>query len=96
MQSVSVAVAKDRLPALLHLVEQGEEIEITRRGHPIAVITQWLSEPAPRGPSAFEIAFSKFREQIESDTDYSDEDWNEYFNIPREIQLGLRHEEDFE
>ena len=28
MQSVSVAVAKDRLPALLHLVEQGEDLHL--------------------------------------------------------------------
>ena len=36
MQSVSVAVAKDRLPYYLHLVEQGEVVQITRHGKPIA------------------------------------------------------------
>ena len=25
----------------------------------------------------------------------TDEEWNKCFNIPREIQIGLRHEEDF-
>ena len=96
MQSVSVAVAKDKLPSLLHLVEQGEDIEITRHGKPIAIITHMIEEPVSGDePSRFEIAYRHFREQIEADSDYTDEDWNEYFNIPREIQTGIRHEEDF-
>lgn len=96
MQSVSVAVAKDKLPYLLHLVEQGEDIEITRHGNPVAVITQWLTIPNPKQPSNFDIAYDHFRKQMEEVEFFSDEEIDSIFNQPREIQIGLRHEEDFE
>jgi prevent-host-death family protein len=34
----SIAQTRSNLPKLLHLVEHGEPIEITRRGKPIAVV----------------------------------------------------------
>jgi antitoxin (DNA-binding transcriptional repressor) of toxin-antitoxin stability system len=40
MRSVSVAEAKAHLSELLDAVEQGEELEITRRGRPIAKVTR--------------------------------------------------------
>ena len=96
MQSVSVAVAKDKLPSLLHLVEQGEDIEITRHGKPVAVITQWITSPNPKQPSNFDIAYDHFRKQMEEVGFLSDDEIDSIFNQPREIQIGLRHEEDFE
>jgi antitoxin (DNA-binding transcriptional repressor) of toxin-antitoxin stability system len=36
MQTVNVAEAKAHLSALLDAVETGEEVVITRRGHPVA------------------------------------------------------------
>lgn len=39
MRSVSVAEAKAHLSELLDAVEQGEELEITRRGKPVAKVT---------------------------------------------------------
>jgi prevent-host-death family protein len=34
----SIADAKNRLPALVHMAERGEVVRITRRGRPVAVI----------------------------------------------------------
>ncbi len=95
MQSVSVAYAKDRLPSLLHLVEQGEDVEITRHGKAVAVITSVGRVSAQDVPSPLELTYRSFRQQIESDDDYTEEDWNGYFNIHRAVETGLRHEEDF-
>lgn len=47
MRRVSVAEAKAQLSALLDAVERGEELEITRRGKPIAKVTPL---PPPRQP----------------------------------------------
>ncbi len=96
MQSVSVAVAKDRLPYFLHLVEQGETIQVTRHGKPIAMIIR-TEEDGEQVPTSFDIAYAKFRKQLDEEKlELNQEEWEEYFNIPREVQLGPRHEEDFE
>jgi prevent-host-death family protein len=34
----SIASARDRLAQLIHDVEDGRAVEITRRGHPVAVV----------------------------------------------------------
>ena len=94
MQSVSVAVAKDKLPFYLHLAEQGETIEITRHGKPIAVISKALD--SSETISGFEPAYQKFRALMNDLPPFSEYDWKNYFEIPRTIQRGLRHEEDFE
>lgn len=47
MRRVSVAEAKAHLSALLDAVERGEELEITRRGKPIAKVSPL---PPPRKP----------------------------------------------
>lgn len=96
MQSVSVAVAKDRLPYLLHLVEQGETVQITRHGKPIAMITQIDGYMQEHEPTNFDIAYAAYRKRIADEEGFTDEDIDRCFNIPREIQIGLRHEEDFE
>jgi prevent-host-death family protein len=38
MQEVSIAEAKARLPGLIHQVESGAPVQITRRGVPVAVL----------------------------------------------------------
>jgi antitoxin (DNA-binding transcriptional repressor) of toxin-antitoxin stability system len=47
MRSVSVAEAKAHLSELLNAVERGEELEITRRGKPIAKVTRLPPPPKP-------------------------------------------------
>ena len=93
MQNVSVAAAKDKLPLYLRLAENGETIGITRHGKQIAVITGTV--PDENEPSAFELAYRRFRLQLSSEKDCFSEEWNECFDIPRTIQPGPRHPEDF-
>ena len=96
MQNVSVAYAKDNLPSLLHLVEQGENIRITRHGKAVAVITsEGAGSLVGNTSSPFETAYHRFRALVEADAGYTEEDWNGYFNIPRAVEMDLRHGEDF-
>jgi prevent-host-death family protein len=37
-RQVSIATARSTLPALVHLAEEGQAVEITRRGRPVAVL----------------------------------------------------------
>lgn len=46
MQKVGLAVAKARLSALLDAVEAGEEVVITRRGHPVARLVRESDTPS--------------------------------------------------
>jgi prevent-host-death family protein len=50
MQSVPINEAKTRLSALIHAVEQGEEVVLTRHGRPVVRL---VAETAD-GPSAAE------------------------------------------
>lgn len=52
MRSLSVAQAKAHLSALLDAVESGEEVEITRRGIPVARLTRAPDQPQ----SGFDLA----------------------------------------
>jgi prevent-host-death family protein len=54
---VSIAEAKNRLPELIRLVEEGEEVIITRYGKPVAQIT-----PAP--PERRKIRLGGMRDRI--------------------------------
>lgn len=46
MRSLNVAQAKAQLSALLVAVESGEDVEITRRGKPVARLTRAAEQPA--------------------------------------------------
>ncbi|WP_398329983.1 type II toxin-antitoxin system Phd/YefM family antitoxin [Vulcanococcus sp.] len=52
MRSLSVAQAKTHLSALLDAVQAGEEVEITRRGIPVARLTRAPDHPQ----SGFDLA----------------------------------------
>lgn len=47
MSKHSVAEAKNKLPELISRAEKGEEIIITRHGHPVARISGLASVPHP-------------------------------------------------
>ena len=51
--------------------------------------------PDTKESSNFDIAYDHFRKQMEEVGFFSDEEIDSSFNQPREIQIGLRHEEDF-
>jgi len=52
MRTVSVAHAKSHLSEILSMVEAGEELQISRRGQPIARL---VPEPKPGPVSAFDF-----------------------------------------
>jgi len=60
MGAYSVAEAKAHLSEILKLVEAGQEVTITRRGHPIATI-----RPATKRPTAGDwAAIAAFRKSL--------------------------------
>lgn len=67
-KTYSIAEAKDHLPRVVHEVEEGITIELTRRGKPVAVVLgmeefERLSRPAK--PIRFWEAYQEFRREIE-------------------------------
>jgi|SaaInl4_150m_RNA_FD_contig_21_1311690_length_277_multi_2_in_0_out_0_1 prevent-host-death family protein len=58
MISINVREAKTNLSSLLKQVEQGEEIQILRRGKPVAMLAPIPKDPVSLPPMA------KFRDQI--------------------------------
>jgi prevent-host-death family protein len=47
MISINVREAKANLSAILRQVEKGEEVQILRRGKPVAVLTSVPTQPVP-------------------------------------------------
>jgi prevent-host-death family protein len=83
MQSIAIHQAKNQLSALIHAVEQGEEVVLTRHGRRIARIVREPQED----PSADELAdigkqaleeLSAFRDKLKPDPDYQPGDWKRY------------------
>lgn len=44
MQSVPIFEAKNKLPLLIHMVEQGDSFEITRHGKPVAYLVNKMKK----------------------------------------------------
>lgn len=73
MKRVSVAEARNRLPALLHEAERGP-IQIVRRGKPVAVIqSQAAFERSRPKPESLADASAKWRDKYRDVL--SDDDW---------------------
>ena len=51
MQTLAIAQAKNNFSAMLHLVESGEDVVLTRHGKPIARIVPELVAPDVTAPS---------------------------------------------
>jgi antitoxin Phd len=73
----SIAEAKNRLPAIIHYIEKGPKVELTRRGKPVAVLLSIREyERLRRKYTGFWNALSVFRQNIQeegveiSDTDF--------------------------
>jgi prevent-host-death family protein len=58
VMDVSVAEAKNRLPELIHAVEEGEKVVITRHGKPVAQLT-------PPPPERRPVRLGGMRDRIE-------------------------------
>lgn len=63
MKDVTIAAAKNQLPALVHEVEVGGAIRLTRRGKPVAVLMSLEAfESQSLRPRTFWEAVDAFRE----------------------------------
>ncbi|HVR31041.1 MAG TPA: type II toxin-antitoxin system Phd/YefM family antitoxin [Thermoanaerobaculia bacterium] len=86
----SIAEARNRLPALVHAVEEGPPVRLTRRGKPVAVLVSLrdYERLGRRRPDLWQ-AIETFRRE----TDLSDLDVDEIFagvrdRLPgREVEL---------
>jgi len=73
----SIAEAKNRLPSIIHYIEKGPYVELTRRGKPVAVLLSIREyERLSCNYTGFWNALSAFRQNIHdegieiSDTDF--------------------------
>lgn len=81
----SIAEARQNLAAIVHELEQAAQIELTRRGEPVAVLlslTEYQRLVAPQRD--FWGAYTAFREQFALD----DRDVNEFLRDLRDPAAG--------
>lgn len=67
-KQVSISEAKNKLPALVHGIENGPAVQLTRHGKPVAVllsISQYQKLVSP--PKNFWASLSAFREAADPD-----------------------------
>ena len=87
----SIAEAKNKLPSIIHYVEKGPYVELTRRGKPVAVLLSIQEyERLGRKYTGFWNAISEFRQKVESETiEISDVDFNRLRDLSagREVEL---------
>lgn len=82
---VSIAAARDNLPALVRSAEQGQQVELTRRGKLVAVlVSSHEYEKLTAGPRDLWAAIQKFR----SEHDLSELDAEEVFSNVRDRTPG--------
>jgi prevent-host-death family protein len=62
----SVAEARSHLPGILHDVEGGAQVEITRRGEPVAVLLSAADyRQLARGGPSFRQAYAQWRQTVD-------------------------------
>jgi antitoxin Phd len=74
----SIAQAKDRLPSIVHEVERGQPVEITRRGKPVAIVMSLEEYRRVAGGKrkSFNEAFEEFRASVDLEAlNFTDEDF---------------------
>jgi antitoxin Phd len=86
----SIAEAKNRLPTIVHSVEKGPSVELTRRGKPVAVLLSIQEyELLSRKYTGFWNAVSEFRRKAENEgIEISDRD----FTGLRDLSSGRKVE----
>lgn len=97
MQKIPLFEAKNKLSFFVHLVEQGERIEITRHGKSVAAIVNADEESKTENPemkNPFYLAYLDVQKKLKA-LSFSEADWETTFNIPR-VKTSTRHPEDFE
>ena len=80
---ISIAEAKNKLPSIIHRVEKGPYIKLTRRGKPVAILLsikefEWLSQKK----TGLWKTLSKFREQVkEINADITDSEFEDLRDV---------------
>lgn len=97
MISVPIFEVKNKLTQFIHMVENDETdgIEITRHGKSVAIIGKKAEFKSTQIQDPFLIAYKNFRNKLEKQDEFTESEWKEYFDIPRQ-KSNLRHPEDFE
>jgi prevent-host-death family protein len=89
----SIAQARDHLPGIVHEVEDGTAVELTRRGKPVAVILSTAEYARLRsGRKSFWDAYTEWRESVDlEDLDLGPETWENLRDRSpgRDVQLEL-------
>ncbi|MFA7462808.1 MAG: type II toxin-antitoxin system Phd/YefM family antitoxin [Anaerovoracaceae bacterium] len=87
----SIAEAKNRLPTIIHYVEKGPSVELTRRGKPVAVLLSVQEyERLSREYTGFWSAISEFRRKIEDEgAEITDRDFTELRDRSAGREVGL-------
>jgi antitoxin Phd len=71
----SIAQARDHFPGIVHEVERGSQIELTRRGKPVAVLVSLPEyERLTSGTGGFWEALEKFRREADLEAMWEDGD----------------------
>jgi len=87
----SIAEAKNRLPTIIHYVEKGPSVELTRRGKPVAVLLSVQEyERLSREYTGFWSAISDLRRKVEDEgIEISDRDFNGLRDRSAGREVGL-------
>jgi antitoxin Phd len=87
----SIAEAKNRLPTIIHYVEKGPSVELTRRGKPVAVLLSIQEyDRLSRKYTGFWNAITEFRRKAENEgIEISDSDFKGLRDLSsgREVEL---------
>ena len=69
MSDYSVSEAKDNLPQLIREAEAGQEVRVTRRGLPVAVLLSAQKyDELKAGRPSFTERYQAFRQELEQDS----------------------------
>ena len=87
----SISEAKNKLPTIIHYVEKGPYVELTRRGRPVAVLLSIQEyERLSRKYTGLWGAISEFRRNLEDEgIEISDKDFEGLRDLSsgREVEL---------
>jgi len=86
----SIAEAKSKLPAIIHSVEEGPLVKLTRHGKPVAVLLSIREyEQLARKKKGFWSALTDFRKAVKkADIEITDAD----FELLRDTSIGRESE----
>lgn len=95
MTAVPIFEAKNKLPFFIHLAEEGETIQLTRHGKPVARI---IAEEECAQKTEGEIFMAKVMEWRKKHpyAFFNEEDEKAMYDYRHRIEPGIRHPEDFD